>query len=180
MILRIIIIVLIVVYHEKIFNFLKKNKLDTPENIRKTVTKKTGSFTKNIINRDFVGVLDTIKKVDKRTYKKCVKILKNMDSIKNDIINNRHIDFKNEYLNIKLHRKELLNLLASMVVNHGFFREHPKIMKITEKYIKDLLTEILDIAEKRKYDINWFEDFLDDVEANDTYSHKYSPNYSIF
>ena len=50
MILRIIIIVLIVVYHEKIFNFLKKNKLDTPENIRKTVTKKTGSFTKNIIN----------------------------------------------------------------------------------------------------------------------------------
>ena len=180
MILRIIFIILVVVFHEKIFNFLKKNKLDTPDNIRKTLTKNTGKFVNSIVNRDFKGALDTIKKVDKNTYKKCIKILKNIDRIKRDIKDNKTIDFKNDYLNIKLYRKQILNMLASMIVNHGFFREHPKIMKITEQYLKDILEEILDIAQRQKYDINWFEDFLDDVEPNDTYSPGYTPNYSLF
>lgn len=180
MILRIIFIILVVVFHEKIFNFLKKNKLDTPDNIRKTLTKNTGKFVNSIVNRDFKSSLEIIKKVDKNTYKKCVKILKNIEKIKKDIKDNKTIDFKNDYLNIKLYRKQILNMLASMIVNHGFFREHPKIMRITEQYLKDILEEILDIAKQQKYDINWFEDFLDDVEPNDTYSPGYTQNYSLF
>mgnify|MGYP001208852745 FL=1 len=180
MILRIIFIILVVVFHEKIFYFLRKNKLDTPDNIRKTLTKKTGKFVNSIVNNDFKGSLEIIKKVDKNTYKKCIKILRNIDKIKRDLKNNKTIDFKNEYLNIKLYRKEMLNMLASMIVNHGFFREHPKIMKITEQYLKDILEEVLDIAQRKKYDVNWFEDFLDDVEPNDTSSSGYTPNYSLF
>ena len=95
-------------------------------------------------------------------------------------MDNKYIDFKNEYENIKFHKKELLNLLGAMVVTKGFFKEHPKIMKITEQYLKDIIAELIDIAEKKNYNTEWFEDSLYHIEANDIYSPGYSPNYSIF
>ena len=180
MILRIIIILLVIIFYDKIFDFLKKNNIETPQKLKKTVVNKVSNITNSIVNNDFENALKIVKKVDRKTYKKCVKILKNIDTIKKDLVDNKYIDFKNEYYNIKLHKKELLNLLGAMVVTKGFFREHPKIMKITEKYLKDIIAELIDIAEKKNYNTNWFEDSLYDVEPNDIYSPEYSPNYSLF
>ena len=54
-----------------------------------------------IVNQEFHDVLTTVKKIDKNTYKKCLKIIKNMKRIRRDIENDRHIDFKNEFENMK-------------------------------------------------------------------------------
>ena len=180
MILRLLIIFLVILFHEKIFNFFKENKIDTPSKIKKTVVNKISNITNSIVNSDFEKAMKIVKKVDKKTYKKCIIILKNIETIKKDLLDNKYIDFKNEYENIKLHKKELLNLLGSIIVSKGFFKEHHRIIKITEKYLKDIIAELIDIAEKKNYNTDWFEDSLFQVEANDTYAPEYSPNYSIF
>ena len=180
MILRILVIFLVIIFYDKIFDFLKHNNIDTPQKLKKTVVKKVSNITNSIVNNDFEKSLKMVKKVDKKTYKKCLVILKNINIIKKDLLDNKYIDFKNEYENIKFHKKELLNLLGALVVTKGFFKEHPKIMKITEQYLKDIIAELIDIAEKKNYNTEWFEDSLYDIEANDIYSPGYSPNYSLF
>ena len=179
MIFRILIIILIIVYYKPIFNFLKKNNLDTATNIKKKIINNTKKFVDDIINQEFKDILKIVKKIDKKTYNKCIIILKNLKKIKNDIKNNRHINFKNEFENMKLQKKELLNLLAALVVNHGFFSSHSKIMEITEDYLKDMLNEVLEMMPK-EYNINWFEEDLDSVSPNDSYSPDYSPHYNIY
>ena len=104
MILRIIIILLVVIFYDKIFDFLKKNNIETPQKLKKTVVNKVSNITNSIVNNDFENALKIVKKVDRKTYKKCVKILKNIDTIKKDLVDNKYIDFKNEYYNIKLHK----------------------------------------------------------------------------
>ena len=178
--LRFLVIFLVIIFYDKIFNFLKHNNIETPNKLKKTIIKKVSNITNSIVNNDFEESLKIIKKVDKKTYKKCLVILKNINIIKNDLIDNKYIDFKNEYKNINFNKMELLNLVGSMVVNKGFFKEHPNIMKITEKYLKDIIAELIDIAEKKNYNVNWFEDSIYDIEANDIYSPDYSPNYSLF
>tara|TARA_B100000795_G_scaffold246626_1_gene212428 strand:- start:811 stop:1350 length:540 start_codon:yes stop_codon:yes gene_type:complete len=179
MIFRILVILLIIVFYKPIFNFLKNNKIDNPENIKKTIIKNTKKFIDDIINKDFKDILKIIKKIDKKTYHKCIKILKNLKRIKIDIEQNRNIDFKNEFNNMKLQKKELLNLLASLVVNHGFFASHSKIIRITEKYLKDMLQEVLELA-PTEYNINWFDTDIGEVEANDSFAPNFSYNYNIY
>lgn len=180
MIIRLLVIILFILFHEKIFSFFKENKINTTSNIKKTIVNKVSNITNSIVNNDFEKAMKLVKKVDKKTYKKCIIILKNIDTIKNDLLTNKYIDFKNEYENIKLHKKELLNLIGAIVVSKGFFKEHPRIIKITEQYLKDIISELIDIAEKKNYNIDWFEDTFFDVEANDIYAPEYSPNYSIY
>ena len=106
MILRILIILLLIIFQEHIFDFLKKFKIDTVENTGKTLVKNTKSLVNKIVNKEVNNSLEVVKKIDKLTYKKCVKIIKNMYRIKNDILNDRHIDFKNEFENMKLQKKK--------------------------------------------------------------------------
>jgi len=174
MIFRIIIILMIVFFYNPIFNFFKMNKIDTIKNVKKTIVKNTNNLVDNIVNNEFKNVLEKVKKIDKQTYKKCIKILKNLKRMKHDIEKNRHIDFKNEFENMKLQKKEMLNLLAAMVVTHGFFSSHSKILEISEKYLKDILLEVLEMGPKR------FEDDLDEVEPDDSYSPNFSYNYNIY
>ena len=133
-----------------------------------------------LVNNEFKDVLNTIKKVDKPTYLKCIKILKNIRRIKKDIENDKHIDFKNEFENLKLQRKEILNIIAAMIVNKGFFSSHSHILSVTEKYLKDTLLEIIDIAGQREYNNSWFEAKIDEVEPNEIYSPGFSPHYNIY
>ena len=180
MILRILIILLLIIFQEHIFDFLKKFKIDTVENTGKTLVKNTKSLVNKIVNKEVNNSLEVVKKIDKLTYKKCVKIIKNMYRIKNDILNDRHIDFKNEFENMKLQKKEILNVVAAIVVSKGFFSSHQTIITTIEEFINNMLLEIIDIADKRNYDINWFEDDIYEVEPNDTEAPNFSFNYNLF
>ena len=74
-------------------------------------------------------------------HKKCIKIIKNIYRIKDDIVNDRHIDFKNEFENMKLQKKEILNIIAALVVSKGFFSSQDSIIEEIEKFINNMLIE---------------------------------------
>ena len=180
MIFRIFLILMIILFQEQIFNFIKKFKIDTSKGLTKSLVKNTKSLVNKIVNKEVNNNLEVLKKIDKPTYKKCVKIIKNIYRIKDDIANDRHIDFKNEFENMKLQKKEILNIIAAVVVSKGFFSSHKTIITSIEDFINDMLLEVLDMAEKKKYDIKWFEDDIFEVEPNDTEAPHFSYNYNIF
>ena len=180
MIFRIFIILLLVIFHKEIFSFLSKFKLDSFENTHKTLKKKTKSIINKIVNKDVNDSLLIIKNIDKQSYKKCLKIIKNIYRIKDDILNDRHINLRNEIDNMKLQKKEILNVVAGIVVSKGLFSSQDKILKNINNFIIDIMNEILDISNKKKYDINWFEYDVDEIEPNDTNSHNFSFNYNLF
>ncbi len=81
---------------------------------------------------------------------------------------------------MKLQKKEILNVIAAVVVSKGFFSSHKNISSNIEDFINDMLLEVLDMAERRKYDVKWFEDDIFEVEPNDTEAPNFSYNYNIF
>ena len=180
MIFRILIILFIIVFQEQIFDFLKKFKIDTPEKAGKTIIKNTKSLVSKIVNKEVNNSLEVVKRIDKPTYKKCIKIIKNIYRIKDDIENDRHIDFKNEFENMKLQKKEILNVITAIVVSKGFFSSQEEIITNIEEFINNILLEMMDLAEKKNYDINWFEDDIYSVEPNDTEAPNFSYHYNIF
>ena len=180
MIFRIFIILIIIIFQDQIFNFLKKIKMDTVGKAKKTVMKNTKKIVGNIINKEVNSSLDIVKKLDKSTHKKCIKIIKNIYRIKDDIENDRHIDFKNEFENMKLQKKEILNIIAALVVSKGFFSSQDRIIEEIEEFINNMLIELLDIADKKDYNINWFEDDIYEAEPNDTSAPNFSYHYNLF
>ena len=180
MIFRIFIILIIIIFQDQIFNFLKKIKMDTVGKAKKTVMKNTKRMVGNIINKEVNSSLNIVKKLDKSTHKKCIKIIKNIYRIKDDIENDRHIDFKNEFENMKLQKKEILNIIASLVVSRGFFSSQDSIIEEIEEFINNMLIELLDIADKKDYNINWFEDNIYEAEPNDTGAPNFSYHYNLF
>ena len=171
---------MIIIFQDQIFNFLKKIKMDTVGKAKKTVMKNTKKMVGNIINKEVNSSLDIVKKLDKSTHKKCIKIIKNIYRIKDDIENDRHIDFKNEFENMKLQKKEILNIIAALVVSKGFFSSQDRILEDIEEFINNMLTELLDIADKKDYNINWFEDDIYEAEPNDTGAPNFSYHYNLF
>ena len=180
MIFRIFLILMIIIFQDQIFNFLKKIKMDTVGKAKKTVMKNTKKMVGNIINKEVNSSLDIVKKLDKSTHKKCIKIIKNIYRIKDDIENDRHIDFKNEFENMKLQKKEILNIIAALVVSKGFFSSQDSIIEEIEEFINNMLIELLDIADKKDYNINWFEDDIYEAEPNDTGAPNFSYHYNLF
>ena len=171
---------MIIIFQDQIFNFLKKIKMDTVGKAKKTVMKNTKKMVGNIINKEVNSSLDIVKKLDKSTHKKCIKIIKNIYRIKDDIVNDRHIDFKNEFENMKLQKKEILNIIAALVVSKGFFSSQDSIIEEIEEFINNMLIELLDIADKKNYNINWFEDNIYEAEPNDTGAPNFSYHYNLF
>jgi hypothetical protein len=180
MIFRIFIILMIIIFQDQIFNVFKKFKIDTVGKAKKTVMKNTKKMVGNIINNEVNTSLEIVKKLDKPTHKKCIKIIKNIHRIKDDVENNRHIDFKNEFENMKLQKKEILNIIASLVVSRGFFSSQDSVLKELEDFINNMLIELLDLVDKKEYDINWFEDNIYEAEPNDTGAPNFSYHYNLF
>ena len=171
---------MIIIFQDQIFNFLKKIKMDTVGKAKKTVMKNTKKMVGNIINNELNNSLNIVKRLDKSTHKKCIKIIKNIYRIKDDIENDRHIDFKNEFENMKLQKKEILNIVAALVVSKGFFSSQDSILEEIEEFINNMLIELLDIADKKDYNINWFEDDIYEAEPNDTGAPNFSYHYNLF
>jgi hypothetical protein len=180
MIFRIFIILMIIIFQDQIFNFLKKIKMDTVGKAKKTVMKNTKKMVGNIINNEVNNSLDIVKRLDKSTHKKCIKIIKNIYRIKDDVENDRHIDFKNEFENMKFQKKEILNIIAALVVSKGFFSSQDSIIEEIEEFINNMLIELLDLADKKDYNINWFEDNIYEAEPNDTGAPNFSYHYNLF
>ena len=171
---------MIIIFQDQIFNFLKKIKMDTVGKAKKTVMKNTKKMVGNIINNEVNNSLDIVKRLDKSTHKKCIKIIKNIYRIKDDVENDRHIDFKNEFENMKFQKKEILNIIAALVVSKGFFSSQDSIIEEIEEFINNMLIELLDLADKKDYNINWFEDNIYEAEPNDTGAPNFSYHYNLF
>ena len=48
-------------------------------------------------------------------------------------------------------------------------------MESADKYLKDMLLELVDIAHKREYNTSWFEPDMEDIEPNDEYAPEFLP-----
>ena len=174
--IRLIIVILIVIFHKEIYNFLISKNLTSIEGITENFRKKNKQL-KNFIQQDNLKeVLQIIKKIDKKLYYDCRIILKNIGKIRNSMIKNvkNNKGYKNDYYNIKFERKRILNILSSIVVNYGFIENHQKIITIVDNYIKKILNEMLYLIKNKEKTIEWFEDYelteedTFGVEPNDT------------
>ena len=124
MILRIFLILFVIVFYDKIILFLEKNKLNSFKNISKKITNNSLKINKKLYRDKLKENLKIIKKKDKRIYKSCIVILTIIHNLKKNIINNVDFNVENDDKNMKLEFKKLLNLISSLVINHGIFAEH--------------------------------------------------------
>ena len=177
--IRLIILILIIIFHKDIYNFLVSKNLNTLTGIQKNILKKNKKFKNFIQDKDLDNVLAIIKKIDKNVYKECKIILKSINNIRQNIeknlAKNKHLKtnfYHHEYDNIKFERKKLLNMITSMVVSHRFFDKNG--VKVIDKYIKSILNEITNLINHQNRDktmidnIEHFREDINSVEPNDT------------
>ena len=105
-------------------------------------------------------------------------MIKNIKRMRNKIIKNLENDkfIKNQYDNLKLERKKLLNMLSSMIVNLGFIKNHREMIDSIDNFTKKILNEVYILASMRSKNIDWFED-NDIVEPCDN---RINYNYDIY
>mgnify|MGYP003686144927 FL=1 len=65
--LRLIILILIFIYHREIFNYLKKINISSFENLKKKISDKNKKFENFIKKGPLNNTLITLKKTDKKT-----------------------------------------------------------------------------------------------------------------
>ena len=189
--IRLIIIIVILVYHREIYNFLVDKKLNNFEGIKHNIKKKQKVLKKFIYSENLNNALLLVKKIDKRTYKQCKIILKNIERISDNFTNNiqqnkllKTTFYKNEFENLKFERKRLLNLIASLVVNKGFHDKHNFILEEFKNYIEKLMNDMMNLAKEtnrknRSFhkNINYFDPRYELVEPFDS---KINYNYDVF
>lgn len=188
--IRLIILILLIIFHKDIYNFLVSKNLNTLTGIQKNILKKNKKFKNFIQGGDLDNVLALIKRIDKNVYKECKIILKSINNIRQNIEKNlakkknfRTNFYHREYDNIKFERKKLLNMITSMIVSYGFLDEHSNVIKVIDKYIRSILNEITNVINHQNRDktvIDNIEHFMEDintVEPNDTNMNVY---YDIF
>ena len=113
MLLRISIIILIFVFYDKIFDFLKNNNLDNIKNIEKKFNKNSNKIKSTMFSNELKSNLNVIKSKDKNIYKKCKNCLGVINKLKNKIESNIDLNVENDYKNLTFEKKKLLNILAS-------------------------------------------------------------------
>ena len=104
MLLRLIFLIIIIIYHKQIYNFLNENNLTS----FKGIVKKIKKVEKVIERSELDNVLIELKKLNKKIYKEVVLRLHNIDIIYKNIIEKNNISLRNEYNNIKDERKKYL------------------------------------------------------------------------
>lgn len=189
--IRLIIIIVILIYHREIYKFLVEKKLNNFEGIKHNIKKKQKVLKKFIYSENLNNALLLVKKIDKNTYKQCKIMLKNIEKISDNFT--RGIEkkkllkttfYKNEFENLKFERKRLLNLIASLVVNKGFNDKHNFILEEFKNYIQKLLNDMISLAKEtnRKNqsfnkNIQYFDLGYEKVEPFDN---KINYNYEVF
>lgn len=170
MIIRIFLFLIIIYYHKEIYNLFIKHK---SFNLKK-LNKKIEKF---ITNNELNPVLKKLKVYDKNIYK---EVKGRLNDIQNNYNLRNKIKLKNVYENIKEQRKEIINLISSLVFQIGISNEKThslkKIKKVINEHIDNILEEIRELNENRGYNTDWFHD-SEDVVKN--YDPDINYNYSI-
>lgn len=178
MLLRLIFLVIIIIYHKQIYNFLNENNLTS----FKGIVKKIKKVEKVIERSELDNVLIELKKLNKKIYKEVVLRLHNIDIIYKNIIEKNNISLRNEYNNIKDERKKILNSISSLVVSEGYNKIYIKILNVVNKYILLKIKFINEMREKGDYNSEWFEDseFVNDGFNMEAFDPNLNFNYDIF
>lgn len=178
MLLRLIFLIIIIIYHKQIYNFLNKNNLTS----FKDITKKIKKVEKVIERSELDNILIELKKLNKKIYKEVVLRLHNIDIIYKNIVQNNNISLRNEYNNIKDERKKILNSISSLVVSEGFNKYYIKILNTVDKYILIKIKTINELREESDYNSDWFEDseFVNNKFNMEAFDPNTNVNYEIF
>lgn len=171
MLIRIILFLILIIYHKEIYNFIKKNKSLNLNKINKTI--------ENFIKDDeFKPVLIKLKSFDKKVYREVKGRLKD---IENTYKMRHRMTLQNVYQNIREQRREILNLISSLVCKIGLSnetnRELDEIKKIINNYVENILNDIINLKERRGYNTEWFQEMEEKVQD---YDPDINYNYSIF
>lgn len=169
--IRLIIVILIFLYHKEIYNFLISKNMGSITSIKEEIKKKNKKFENFIQEGNIEETLRNVKKIDKLKYKECKIILNNIRIIRNNLIKTGD-NFKYQYENIKFERKKIMNILTSLVTSHGFLKNHNLLIKNVDSYIKKILKELLFLYRDKNKSIGWFEE----TELNEDNNFGVEPN----
>lgn len=163
MLVRIILFILIIKYHKQIYKFLINNNLLSIQGIKDKIETSCAKVSKTINTNEISKQLAKLKLLDKGAYGEVKKRLHNIDTIYLTIKNNKDISLKNDYQNIKLEKKRILNRISNIVISKGFHGQSQSILVSIEKYIDNILQNILDERDMRGINTEWFEGTLYDI-----------------
>lgn len=170
MIVRIIIFILLIKYYKQIYNFLLKNNLFSVNGFVSKIENTVDKVTKTLSTNDLKKNLLILKSININSYREVKRRLKNIDKIYENILDNKDVRLKNEYSNIKDEKKNIKNRIKSINVSNGINNEINEIIQVIDKYINDLLQNILDERDRRGINTEWFEGTLYEPVSN------YDPN----
>lgn len=172
MLIRIILFLILIFYHKQIYNFFKKNHKNF--NLNK-INKSIEDF---LYEDEFKPILIKLKKYDKKIYK---EIKHRLNDIENIYKKKHEMKLQNTYENIREQRREILNLVSSLVCKIGLSTETNKdldeIKNIINNRTKILLDNILQERDNKGYNTEWFEEKEEKVQDFDP---NINYNYSIF
>ena len=169
----------IIFFHRQIYDFFISKNVNSISGIKNNIKKNNKKLENFIQEGSLNDALGYIKKFDKKIYKDCKIIIKEIKHLRNLVLSGKNP--KTNYENIKYNRKKLMNILSSMIVNFGFLKNHDNIKNDIDNFVKKILREILDYKKNDKKTIEWFQEneFINNefiVEPNDD---NFNPNYDI-
>lgn len=172
MLIRIILFLILIFYHQQIYNYFKKNRKKF--NLNK-INKSIEDF---IYEDEFKPILIKLKKYDKKIYKEVKGRLKDIENI----YKKKHeMKLQNAYENIREQRREILNLVSGLVCKVGLSiktnKDLDEIKNIINNRTKILLDNILQERDNNEYNTEWFEEKEGKVQD---YDPDINYNYSIF
>ena len=178
--IRLLIVLIILFYHKEIYDFFIKKNINSIEGIKDNIMKKNKKLENFIQEGGLNDALGYIKKFDKKIYRECKVIIKDIKHLRDLVISGKNP--KTNYENIKFQRKRIMNILSSMIVNFGLLENHKEVKKDIDNFSKKILREIIDYKKNDKKTIEWFQEneLVDNefiVEPNDDY---FNPNYDIY
>lgn len=177
MLIRILIIIVIFIFYDKIFDFFKKNSLNNIENIGKKLSKNSSKIKSSIFNNKLKTNLNIIKSKDKNIYKKCKNCIKVINILKDRIENNMHLNIENDYKNLNFEKSKLLNIISSMIISLNIFPEHPHIVKFFDEYTTNIINQLNKLLKDKDINVFWFEADPNIVQGKDYFIEE---NYSVF
>lgn len=178
MIIRIIILFLIFKFHRNIYNFLLDNNLFQIQGIQEKISNTFDTAHKYLTTNRLEQKMLELKKMHRPTYQEVKKRIKNINNIYQSVQEEKDISLRNSYVSIKDEKKKIKNRISSMTVSIGFHEGSDEIIKEIEKYINDIIKNVLDIRDRRGINTDWFEGtWYEPVVAYDA---KNNLNYDLF
>ena len=174
MLVRIIILILLILNYKKIYKYFITKNLFSFNSLKNSIDNVTKLLTTSDIKKEFIS----LKQLDKNAYKEVRKRLSNIEAVYQNIREEKDISLRNEYQNIKEEKRMIRNRIHSTLVSKGLNNDYLRIIKVIDKYIDEILENILDERDKRGINVEWFEGIL--YEPVNPYDPKINYNYDVY